>query len=113
MANDVKRIASLVDGRICPWYCVEDPVPEKFVVIPDALWARYQSGEITDGKALAKTALMQDGSEVGTTPQNIAPPPKKRADEPAPGDVDPESIPQGEPTQPNVTHFPTPGTMRA
>ena len=59
MANEVKRIASLVDGRICPWYCVEDPIPEKFVVIPDALWARHQSGEITDGKVLAKMALMR------------------------------------------------------
>lgn len=113
MANEVKRIASLVDGRICPWYCVEDPIPEKFVVIPDALWARHLSGKITDGKVLAKMALMQDGSEVGTVPQNVAPPPKEPANEPAPDEVDPESIPQGEPTQPNVTHFPKPGTMRA
>lgn len=113
MANEVKHIASLVDGRICPWYSAEDPIPEKFVVIPDALWEKYLSGKITDGKVLAKTALMQDGSEVGTAHQNVATPPKKPANEPAPDEVDPGSIPQGEPTQPNVTHFPTPGTMRA
>ena len=115
MADKVRRIASLVDGRICPWYSSEDPIPEKFVVIPDDLWAKHQSGEIADGKTLAKMALMKDNSEVGTASQNVAkpPPPKEPANEPAPDEVDPKSIPQGEPTQPNVTHFPKPGTMRA
>ena len=110
-----KHIASLVDGRICPWYSAEDPIPEKFVVIPDKLWEKYLSGKIADGKTLAKTALMQDGSEVGTAHQNVAPKPpaKARAGDVDPGAVVPESIPQGEPTSPDVTHFPKPGTMRA
>lgn len=115
MADKVRRIASLVDGRICPWYSSEDPIPEKFVVIPDDLWAKHESGEIADGKTLAKMALMKDNSEVGTASQNVAkPPPPKKGGDADPGAVDPATIERGEPTSPEVTHFPTQGrTMRA
>ena len=108
-----KTIASLVDGRICPWYSDEDPVPEKFVVIPDALFAKYKSGEIADGKALARAALTAN-AEVGTAHQNVVvPPPPKKIGDADPGAVDPATIERGEPTEPEVTHFPTQGrTMR-
>lgn len=112
MAKEVKRIASLIDGRICPWYSAEDPIPEKFVVIPPDLFEKYVAGEITDGKKLAKAALACDGSEVGTAHQNVAALQPAKPTVP-PDEVDPESIPQGEPTSPEVTYFPNGGTMRA
>lgn len=102
-----KTIASLIDGRVVPWFSEEDPVPEKFVVIPDALLAKYKSGEIADGKALAKAALAAN-AEVGVAHQNVAvPPPKKARGNESPGDVDPASIEKGEPTSPEVTHATT------
>lgn len=112
-----KLIASLVDGRVCPWYSEEDPIPAKFVVIPDKLREKYIKGEITDGKALAKMALAEDGSVVGTAVQNVAtPPPEKPLPEGVgedPSTVDPEKVKEGEPTSKEVTHFPNPKTMRA
>ena len=112
-----KTIASLVDGRVTVWFCEEEPIPAKYVVIPDALLAKYKSGEITDGKALAKAALAAD-SELGVAPQNVATPPpesKTKVGDDDPGSVDPKTIEKGEPSQPEVTHFPhtRTGTMRA
>lgn len=108
-----KTIASLIDGRVCPWYLEGDPIPEKFVLIPDDLLAKYASGEVADGKTLARMALMRDGSEVGTAHQNVAtPPPPDKAKvggDPDPGAVDPATVERGEPTSPEVTHFPTQG----
>lgn len=102
-----KTIASLVDGRVVPWFAEGDPLPEKFVMIPDALYAKYCAGEITDGKALARAAIAEN-AEVGTAYQNVAtPPPKKAAGDSDPGAVDPASIERGEPTSPEVTHFST------
>lgn len=104
-----KTIASLVDGRVVPWYSDEDPVPEKFVVIPDALYAKYKSGEIADGKALARAAIAEN-AEVGTAHQNVAtPPPKKAGGAVDPGAADPASVERGEPTSPEVTHLSTKG----
>ena len=104
-----KIIASLVDGRVIPWFAEADPVPQQFVVVPDALLAKYESGEITDGRALAKLALAGDGAEVGTARPNVhvAPPrAKAKGGDPDPGAVDPAEIPQGEPGSASVTHFP-------
>jgi hypothetical protein len=103
-------IASLVDGRVCPWYSEEDPIPAKFVVIPTKLREKYIKGEITDGKALAKMALAEDGSIVGTAVQNVAPPPPETP-LPAgvgedPSTVDPKKVEKGVPTSKEVTHFP-------
>lgn len=109
-----KMIASLVDGRICPWYSAEDPIPAKFVVIPPDLLEKYKKGEISDGKTLAKMALAEDGSVVGTAAQNVATPPPEavaKATAVNPATVDPASLPKGEPTSKEVTHFPT--TTRA
>lgn len=103
----VKTIASLVDGRVVPWFSEGDPLPARFVVVPEKLLAKFRSGEIKDGIALAKAALADNG-ELGTAPQNVAPPPPppKIADA-DPGAVDPETIDKGEPTSPEVTHLNT------
>lgn len=104
-----KMIASLVDGRICPWYSAEDPIPAKFVVIPPDLLEKYKKGEISDGKTLAKMALAEDGSILGTAAQNVAtPPPKAKGKVTAvdPATVDLAALPKGEPASQEVTHFP-------
>lgn len=101
-----KTLASLTDGRVVPWFSEEGPAPAGFVFVPDALLAKYKSGEITDGMTLARLSLA-DGSEVGVAPANTAtpppPPPKKAAKEPE----------KGEPSFPSVTHFPKSGSTRA
>lgn len=110
-----KTIASLIDGRVGPWYSDEDSIPEGFVVVPEALLEKYRTGEIADGKVLARTALAQD-AEVGTAHQNVAmplPPDKAKGGDADPGAVDPATIPQGEPTQHDVTHFSTGRTRKA
>lgn len=103
----MKTIASLVDGRVVPWFADGDPIPEKFVAVPDALYAKYKAGEITDGRALARASLAAN-AEVGTAHQNVAtPPPKKAGGDADPGAVDPAAIERGEPTSPEVTHAST------
>lgn len=102
-----KTIASLVDGRVVPWFLESDPIPEKYVVVPDALLAKYISGQIADGKSLARAALAAD-AEVGTAHQNVAaPPPKKAGGDADPGAVDPATVEPGAPSSPEVTHFST------
>ena len=51
-----KFIASIADGREVPWFS-EDPVPQGYVVVPPELHAKFVTGEIADGIALAKDAL--------------------------------------------------------
>ena len=103
----MKTIASLVDGRVVPWFADGDPIPEKFVAVPDALLAKYKAGEITDGRALARASLAAN-AEVGPAHQNVAtPPPKKAGGDADPGAVDPAAIERGEPTSPEVTHAST------
>jgi hypothetical protein len=108
-----RHIASIADGRVVTWYSDDDPIPAGFVFVPDALYDKHASGEIADGKSLARAALAAN-AEVGMAHQNVAvpPPPKKAKEDPA--NVDPEKIEHGEPTSPEVTQFPTQGkTMRA
>ena len=102
-----KTLASLTDGRVVPWFSEEDPAPAGFVFVPDALLAKYRSGEIADGVTLARLSLA-DNAEVGTAPANTVPPPpppppKKAAKEPE----------EGEPSFPSVTHFSKSGNVRA
>lgn len=106
MSCETKIIVSITDGRVVPWFSSEDPVPAKFVVVPPALLVKFKSGEIADGKALAKECLAAD-AEVGVVPQNIAvlPPPEKGGDA-NPGAVDPADIEKGEPSSSEVNHFP-------
>lgn len=104
-----KILASLIDGRVVPWFSEEDPIPAKFVVIPDGLYERFKAGEITDGKELARQALADD-AEIGTAKMNVAVPKKVApAGDADPGGVDVESVPQGEPTSSEVIHFPKKG----
>lgn len=105
----VKHIASITDGRVVPWFSDEDPVPTGFVVVPDELFAKYQSGKIADGKALARAAIAAN-AEVGTAKLNVAtPPPPKKTGDADPSAVNPATIGRGEPSSPEVTHFPTQG----
>ena len=105
-----KFIASIADGREVPWFS-EDPVPQGYVVVPPELHAKFVTGEIADGIALAKAALVAD-AEVGTAPANAsvepppAPAPKRKA-------VKAAASEKVEPGFPSVANFPPEGTMRA
>ena len=64
-------IASLVDGRVVPWFLERNAIPAKYVVVPESLLKKWRSGKIADGKELARVALAQD-STVGIAPNNAA-----------------------------------------
>lgn len=68
-------IASIDDGRVVPWYLTAAEIPIKYVEIPDALLEKYRSGEIADGRELARQALALN-APVGTAPSNTFVPPK-------------------------------------
>lgn len=87
-----KTIASLSDGRVCPWYS-DDPVPAGWVEVPDPLLAKFANGNIADGVALAKTALAGEAK---------APAASKAA-----------TPPPAEPAFPSVNTIPATGMMRA
>ena len=102
-----KTIAGIADGRVVPWFMDDEPIPAGFVSVPETLLAKYESGEIADGKALAKAALSAN-AEIGTARQNVAtPPPKKAVGDVDPGAVDPATIERGAPSSPDVTHLST------
>lgn len=96
-----KTIASISDGRVVPWYS-DEPVPAGYVEVPDKLLAKFASGKIADGVALAKLSLAGEANAPAAPEAAPAPTPAEPA-EPTPA----------EPTAPFGNSIPTTGRTRA
>lgn len=74
---DCRYIASLVDGRVVPYF-PDGAIPGNFVQISDALLKKWNNGEFANGIDLAKAALLGNAA-VGT--ERVEKPVEKLADD--------------------------------